>query len=96
MESHQEVQAPGVEGNQDKGKSSHYGSYERQIEPDRSYSYSFRLTSSRTMQISCGSTPFRKQQISGQESPIFTIPGIFQKKKRIQNVKQDVFQPQEE
>ncbi|MBW0565198.1 hypothetical protein O181_104913, partial [Austropuccinia psidii MF-1] len=31
MESQQEVQAPGVEGNQDKGKSSHYPSYRRTI-----------------------------------------------------------------
>ncbi|MBW0482377.1 hypothetical protein O181_022092 [Austropuccinia psidii MF-1] len=47
MESQQEVQAPGGEGNQDKGKSSHYPSYKRTIEPDRDYSDSFRLKRSR-------------------------------------------------
>ncbi|MBW0574027.1 hypothetical protein O181_113742, partial [Austropuccinia psidii MF-1] len=33
------------------------------------------------------------QQISGQESPFFTIPGSFQEKTRIQGQKQDLFQP---
>ncbi|MBW0488665.1 hypothetical protein O181_028380 [Austropuccinia psidii MF-1] len=39
---------------------------------------------------------FRKQQISGQESPFFTIPGIFQEKTSIQGKKQDLFQPKAE
>ncbi|MBW0573695.1 hypothetical protein O181_113410 [Austropuccinia psidii MF-1] len=47
MESHQEVQTPREEGNQDKGESSHYPSYRRTAEPDRAYSDSFRLTRSR-------------------------------------------------
>ncbi|MBW0461409.1 hypothetical protein O181_001124 [Austropuccinia psidii MF-1] len=47
MESQQEVQTPGGEGNQDKGKSSHYQSYRKTVEPDRAYSDSFRLTRSR-------------------------------------------------
>ncbi|MBW0591027.1 hypothetical protein O181_130742, partial [Austropuccinia psidii MF-1] len=74
MESHQAVQSPGGEGNQDKGKSSHYPSYRRIDEPDRAYSDSFRLTRSRPTQLSSGFTPFRNQQISGQESPLFRIP----------------------
>ncbi|MBW0540307.1 hypothetical protein O181_080022 [Austropuccinia psidii MF-1] len=96
MESHQEVQTPGGEGNQDKGESSHYPSYRRTIEPDRAYSYSFRLTRSRTTQLSIGFTPFRHQQISGQEPPFFTIQDNFQEKTRIQGKKQDFFQPKSE
>ncbi|MBW0466303.1 hypothetical protein O181_006018 [Austropuccinia psidii MF-1] len=96
MESHQEVQSPGGEGNQDKGKSSHYPCYRRTDEPDRAYSDSFRLTRSRPTQLSSGLTPFRNQQISGQESPLFRIPGRFQEKTRIQGQKQDIFQPKAE
>ncbi|MBW0480854.1 hypothetical protein O181_020569 [Austropuccinia psidii MF-1] len=59
LEPHQEAQTPGGEGNQDKGESSHYPSYRRAAEPDRAYSDSFRLTSSRSNQLSSGLTPFR-------------------------------------
>ncbi|MBW0575554.1 hypothetical protein O181_115269 [Austropuccinia psidii MF-1] len=96
LESYQAVQTPGGKGNQDKGESSHYPSYRRTTDPDRAYSDSFRLTRSRPNQLSSGFTPFRNQQISGQESPFFTIPGIFQEKKRKQGQKQDLLQPQEE
>ncbi|MBW0468160.1 hypothetical protein O181_007875 [Austropuccinia psidii MF-1] len=96
MESQQAVQTPGGEGNQDKGKSSHYPSYRRKIEPDRAYSDSFRLTRSRPTQLSSGFTPFKEQQISGQESPFFTIPGSFQEKTRGEREKQDLLQPQVE
>ncbi|MBW0531002.1 hypothetical protein O181_070717 [Austropuccinia psidii MF-1] len=44
LESHQEVQTAGGEGNQDKGESSHYPSYRGTAEPDREYSDSFRIT----------------------------------------------------
>ncbi|MBW0517061.1 hypothetical protein O181_056776 [Austropuccinia psidii MF-1] len=74
LESHQEVQTPGGEGKQDKGESSHYPRYRRTTDPDRAYSHSFRLTRSRPNQLSSGFTSFRNQQISGQESPFFTIP----------------------
>ncbi|MBW0535052.1 hypothetical protein O181_074767 [Austropuccinia psidii MF-1] len=77
MESHQAVQSPGGEGNQDKGESSNYPSYRRTSEPDEAYSDSFRLTGSRPTQLSSGFTPFRNQQINGQESLFFTIPGSF-------------------
>ncbi|MBW0512164.1 hypothetical protein O181_051879 [Austropuccinia psidii MF-1] len=77
LESHQEVRTPGGEGKQDKGESSHYPSYRRTDEPDRAYSDSLRLTRSRPNQLSSGFTPFRNQQISGQESPFFKIPGGF-------------------
>ncbi|MBW0460434.1 hypothetical protein O181_000149 [Austropuccinia psidii MF-1] len=83
LESHQEVQTLGGEGNQDKGESSHYLRYRRIADPDRAYSDSFRLTRSRPNQLSNSFTPFRNQQISGQESPFFTIPGSFQEKTRI-------------
>ncbi|MBW0556047.1 hypothetical protein O181_095762 [Austropuccinia psidii MF-1] len=94
MEYQWAVQTPGGEGNQDKGKSSHYPSYRRTIEPDRAYSDSFRLTRSRPTQLSSGFTPFRKQQISGQDSPFFIIPGSFQEKTKVKREKQDLFQPQ--
>ncbi|MBW0543259.1 hypothetical protein O181_082974 [Austropuccinia psidii MF-1] len=55
-----------------------------------------RLTRSRPNQLSSGFTQFRNQQISGQESPFFTIPGGFQEKTRIQGKKQDHLQPEEE
>ncbi|MBW0594114.1 hypothetical protein O181_133829 [Austropuccinia psidii MF-1] len=84
MESQQAVQTPGAEGIQDKVKSSHYPSYRRTIEPDRDYSYSFRLTRSRPTKLSSGFTPLRQQNISVQQSPLLTIPGSFQEKTRIQ------------
>ncbi|MBW0573263.1 hypothetical protein O181_112978 [Austropuccinia psidii MF-1] len=96
MECQQEVQTPGGEGNRDKGKSSHFPRYRRKDEPDRAYSDSFRLTRSKKTQLPSGCTPFRHQQISGQELPFFTIPGSFQEKKRIQSEKQDLFPPQAE
>ncbi|MBW0490397.1 hypothetical protein O181_030112, partial [Austropuccinia psidii MF-1] len=96
MEYHQAVQTSGGERNQDKGESSHYPSYRRTAEPDRAYSDSFRLISSRPTQPSNGFTPFRHQQISGQESPFFTIPGSFQEKTRIQGPKQYFLQPKAE
>ncbi|MBW0464076.1 hypothetical protein O181_003791 [Austropuccinia psidii MF-1] len=74
LESYQAFHTPGGEGKQDKGESSHYPSYRRTADPDRGYSDSFRLTRSRPNKLSSGSTPFRNQQISGQESPFFTIP----------------------
>ncbi|MBW0580264.1 hypothetical protein O181_119979 [Austropuccinia psidii MF-1] len=89
--SHQEVQTP--EG---KGKSSHYPSYRRTNDPDRAYSDSFRLTRCRPNQLSSGFTPFRNQDISGKESPFFTIPGGFQEKTRIQGQKRDHFQQEKE
>ncbi|MBW0469627.1 hypothetical protein O181_009342 [Austropuccinia psidii MF-1] len=92
----QAVQTPSGEGNQDKGESSHYPSHRRTAELDRAYSDSFRLKSSRPNQLSSGFTPFRNQKISGQESPLFTIPGSFQAKARIQGQKQDIFQPKAE
>ncbi|MBW0523683.1 hypothetical protein O181_063398 [Austropuccinia psidii MF-1] len=96
MESQQAVQTSGGEGNWDKGKSSNYPGYRRTIEPDRAYSDSFQLARSRPTQLSSGFTPFRQQQISGQESPFFTILGSFQEKRRIQREKQGFFQPQVE
>ncbi|MBW0569151.1 hypothetical protein O181_108866 [Austropuccinia psidii MF-1] len=93
---HQEVQTPGGEGKQDNGESSHYPSYRRTANPDRAYSYSFRLTRSRPNQLSSGFKPLRNQQISGQASPLFTIPGRFQEKTRIQGQKQDHVKPEEE
>ncbi|MBW0516813.1 hypothetical protein O181_056528 [Austropuccinia psidii MF-1] len=69
---------------------------QRTADPDKAYSYSFRLTRSRPNQLSSGFTPFRNQQISGQQSPLFTIPQSFQEKTRIQGQKQDHLQPEEE
>ncbi|MBW0497050.1 hypothetical protein O181_036765 [Austropuccinia psidii MF-1] len=75
--SHQEVQTPAREGNQDKGELSHYPSYRIIDKPDRAYSDSFRITRSRPTQLSSSFTPFRHQKISAQESPFLTIPGSF-------------------
>ncbi|MBW0545040.1 hypothetical protein O181_084755 [Austropuccinia psidii MF-1] len=96
LESHQAVQTPGGEGKQDKGESSHYPGYRRTADPDRAYSDSFRLTRRRPNQLSSGFIPFTSQQISGQESPFFTIPGSFQEKTRIQGQKQEHLQTEEE
>ncbi|MBW0499219.1 hypothetical protein O181_038934 [Austropuccinia psidii MF-1] len=84
LKSHQEVQLPEYEGKQDKGELSQYPCYRRTNDPDIAYSDSFRLTRSRSNQFSSGFTPFGNQQISGQESPLLTIPGGFQEKTRIQ------------
>ncbi|MBW0475661.1 hypothetical protein O181_015376 [Austropuccinia psidii MF-1] len=89
LESHYAVQTPGGEGKQDKGKSSQFPSYRRTADQDRAYSDSLRLTRRRTNQLSSGFTPFRNQQISGKETPFFTIPGSFQEKTRTQRQKQD-------
>ncbi|MBW0550895.1 hypothetical protein O181_090610 [Austropuccinia psidii MF-1] len=73
-----------------------YGEHQRRTtDPDRVYSDSFSLTRSRPNQLSSGFKPFRNQQISGQESPLFTIPGSFQEKIRTQGPKQDHLQPKE-
>ncbi|MBW0495891.1 hypothetical protein O181_035606 [Austropuccinia psidii MF-1] len=91
LEPNQEVQTPGGEGNQDKGDSSHYPSYRRTVEPDKAYFDSSILTRSRPNELSSGLTPFRNQKITGQDSPLFTIPGSFKEKTRIQGQKQDIF-----
>ncbi|MBW0466552.1 hypothetical protein O181_006267 [Austropuccinia psidii MF-1] len=93
LEFHQAVQNAGGEGKTYKGESSHYPGNRRAADPDNAYSDSFRLTRSWPNQLSSGFTPFRNQQISGQESPFFTIPGSFQEKTRIQGQKQDHLQP---
>ncbi|MBW0536355.1 hypothetical protein O181_076070 [Austropuccinia psidii MF-1] len=61
----------------------------------RPYGNHQRLTRRRPNKLSSGFTPFRNQQISGQESPFFTIQGSFQEKTRIQGQKQDHIQPGE-
>ncbi|MBW0534469.1 hypothetical protein O181_074184 [Austropuccinia psidii MF-1] len=96
LESYQAVQNPGGRCTDNKGDSSHYPSCRRTVNPDRAYSDSFKLTRSRPNQLSSGCKPFRHQQINGQESPLFTVPGGFQEKKRIQGEKQDLFQPKAE
>ncbi|MBW0571699.1 hypothetical protein O181_111414 [Austropuccinia psidii MF-1] len=90
------VQTPGGKGTEDKGESTHYPSYRRTVHPDRAYSDSFRRTRSRPNQLSSGFTPFRNQQISGQESPFFTFSGGFQEKTRKQGQEQNLLQPEEE
>ncbi|MBW0461929.1 hypothetical protein O181_001644 [Austropuccinia psidii MF-1] len=96
MESHQAVQTPGGEGKQDKGELSHCPSYRKTADPDRAYSDSFRITRRRPNKLASGLIQFRNKQISGQESPFFTIPAIFQEKTRIQVQNQDYLQPKEE
>ncbi|MBW0463433.1 hypothetical protein O181_003148 [Austropuccinia psidii MF-1] len=92
----EEITTPGGEDNQDRGRQSHYKSYRRTIEPDRAYSDSFRITRSRPTKLSSDFAQFRQQQMSGQDSPLFTIPGSLQEKTRLQREKQDLFQQQAE
>ncbi|MBW0465378.1 hypothetical protein O181_005093 [Austropuccinia psidii MF-1] len=74
-----------------------YGNHQRRTaDPDREYSDSFRLIRSRPNKPPSSFTPYRNQHISGQESPLFTIPGSFQEKTRLQGQKQDLFQPKAE
>ncbi|MBW0571581.1 hypothetical protein O181_111296 [Austropuccinia psidii MF-1] len=93
LESHQAVQTPGGEGKQDKGEQSHYLSYRRTTDPDRAHTESLRLKRSSPNQLSSGFTPFRNSEVSGQESPFFTLPGGFQEKTRTQGKEQDLFSP---
>ncbi|MBW0516811.1 hypothetical protein O181_056526 [Austropuccinia psidii MF-1] len=95
LKSHQKAQTSGGEGNQDNRESSHYPSYRRTADRNREYSDSFRLTRGRPKQLSSSFTPLGNQQISGQKSPFFAIPGSFQEKKRIQWQKKDLFQPKQ-
>ncbi|MBW0492387.1 hypothetical protein O181_032102 [Austropuccinia psidii MF-1] len=69
MESQQEVQTPGGEGNQEKGKSSHYPSHRRRTEPETAYSYSFILTRIKPTRLPSSLTPFRQKQLNDQNSP---------------------------
>ncbi|MBW0547211.1 hypothetical protein O181_086926 [Austropuccinia psidii MF-1] len=92
----QAVQTPVGEGKQDNGESSHYPSYRRTTDPDRAQLDSFRLTRRRPNQLSSGFPPFRNQQVGGQDSPFFTLPGSFQEKTRTQGQKQDLFFPKAE
>ncbi|MBW0554659.1 hypothetical protein O181_094374 [Austropuccinia psidii MF-1] len=69
---------------------------QRTTDPDRAYSDFFRLTRSRPNKLSSGFTSFRNQNINGQESQFFTIPGRFQEKTRTQGKKQELFQPKAE
>ncbi|MBW0568898.1 hypothetical protein O181_108613 [Austropuccinia psidii MF-1] len=89
MESQQAVQIPQGKGIQNKGESSHYPRHRRTNEPKREYSYSLRLTRSKPTIIPSGFTPLRHKQISGQESPLFTIPGSFQETTIIKREKQE-------
>ncbi|MBW0531442.1 hypothetical protein O181_071157 [Austropuccinia psidii MF-1] len=96
LESHQAIQTPGGEGKQDKGESSHYPSYRRTTDPERAHSDSFRLTRSRPNQLSSGFPPLGSQQVSGQESLFFTLPGSFQEKTSTQGKKQHLVSPKAE
>ncbi|MBW0471244.1 hypothetical protein O181_010959 [Austropuccinia psidii MF-1] len=76
-----------------------YGNHQRnksQQEVQTPGGVGIQLIRSRLTQLSSAFTPFRQQQIGGQYSPFFTIPGSFQEETRIQREKQYLFQPQEE
>ncbi|MBW0556452.1 hypothetical protein O181_096167 [Austropuccinia psidii MF-1] len=67
------------------------------MEPERSYSDSFRLIRScQPTKLPSGFTPLRHQKTSGQESPYFPIPGNIQDRERIIGQEQDFFQPEGE
>ncbi|MBW0538396.1 hypothetical protein O181_078111 [Austropuccinia psidii MF-1] len=80
LEYKQEVQALRRAGSQYKGESSHNPGYRGAMEPERAYSDSFRITRSRTTQLSSSLTPLIIQKAGGQESSFFTITGRFQEK----------------
>ncbi|MBW0481222.1 hypothetical protein O181_020937 [Austropuccinia psidii MF-1] len=66
------------------------------MDPQREYSDSFRIRRIRPTQLSSGFTPLRIQKISGQESPLFKIPGSFQEKTRNKGKEKGYFQKKEE
>ncbi|MBW0467684.1 hypothetical protein O181_007399 [Austropuccinia psidii MF-1] len=67
------------------------------MEPEREYSYSFRLTrSGKPTKLSSCFTPGRNQHISDQESPFFQIPGSIQEGETITGKEKAFFQPEEE
>ncbi|MBW0559164.1 hypothetical protein O181_098879 [Austropuccinia psidii MF-1] len=82
LESQQVNKALRREGSQKQGESSHNTGFRGEMEPEREYSNSSRLTRSRPTQLSSGFTPLRIQQNSGQESPFLRIPGSFQEKNK--------------
>ncbi|MBW0474739.1 hypothetical protein O181_014454 [Austropuccinia psidii MF-1] len=78
-------------------ESSYYPIYGREIEPGIAYYYSFRRTrNGKSTQLLSGFTLLRMQQISGQESPFFQIPGSFQEKEMIERKEQGFFKPEAE
>ncbi|MBW0507900.1 hypothetical protein O181_047615 [Austropuccinia psidii MF-1] len=91
MDSQQADQNPGEKGSQNKGESSHYPSHRRTTEPDRAYSYSFTLTSSKPTRPPSGFTPLGNQKIGYQELPLLTIPGTFQDTTRIKGENNNSF-----
>ncbi|MBW0527659.1 hypothetical protein O181_067374, partial [Austropuccinia psidii MF-1] len=71
--------------------------HRREIEPEITYSDSFRLIrSGNPTKTFSGFTPVRHQEISDQESPYFPIPGRIQESKRIIGKEKDFFQPEGE
>ncbi|MBW0576795.1 hypothetical protein O181_116510 [Austropuccinia psidii MF-1] len=96
LEPYQTVHTPGGEGKQYKGGSSHFPGYKGTADPERAYSYSFRITRSRPNQLSSGLTTLSHQRISGPELAFFRITGIFQEKTSIKGQKQDLFQQKAE
>ncbi|MBW0513577.1 hypothetical protein O181_053292 [Austropuccinia psidii MF-1] len=71
--------------------------HKREIEPEITYSDSFRLIrSGNPTKLPNGFTPLRHQQISDQEPPYFPIPGRIQERKRIIGQEQYFFQPEAE
>ncbi|MBW0519016.1 hypothetical protein O181_058731 [Austropuccinia psidii MF-1] len=69
--------------------------YGRTTKPDSAHSDSFRLTRSRPNQPSNGFQPFRNQQVSCQESPLFTFPSSFQEKTGTKGQEQNLFQQED-
>ncbi|MBW0466144.1 hypothetical protein O181_005859 [Austropuccinia psidii MF-1] len=71
--------------------------HRRKIEPEITYSDSFRvIRSGNPTKLPSGFTPLRHQKFSEQESPYFPIPGTIQERKRTVGQEQDFFQPEAE
>ncbi|MBW0490396.1 hypothetical protein O181_030111 [Austropuccinia psidii MF-1] len=73
LDSQQAASNPSGKAIQEKEESSHYPSHRRTFEPEKEYSDSFRLTSSRPTRLPSGFTPLKHHQLSVLESPFFTV-----------------------
>ncbi|MBW0520453.1 hypothetical protein O181_060168 [Austropuccinia psidii MF-1] len=93
----QEVQNSEKKGSQEYRESSYYLTYGEEVEPERAYCESFRLTSiGKPTKVPSGFITLRNQHISDQESPCFPIPVITQERDRIIGKVRYFFQPEEE
>ncbi|MBW0522331.1 hypothetical protein O181_062046 [Austropuccinia psidii MF-1] len=95
-ESHEALQTPGGEGKQDKGESSHYPCYRRTPDPDRAYSDSFKLTSSRPSQLSSSLTHSGTNRSVAKSQHSSQSQEVSRRRQGYKGKKQDLLQPKAE